>query len=202
MLKVTNRKLRRSRKLRANRKLWELTNCEKFAVCAQISRCEKSQIANCEKIANCAQIAKCESQRNRRKFSGEFAIAAQSQMILRLAIAAQTQSIFIKNLHPWIYAKTNLIFSKNVKLTFFFSWKKTFMERLCKNNVQDSCENIPDIRTPPSESSIQPFCLLFLKIRWFQLFEFSNFRDADFSAFWKKWADETILTCYTHRTVY
>jgi hypothetical protein len=30
----------------------------------------------------------------------EFAIAAQSQMILRLAIAAQTQSVFTKNLHP------------------------------------------------------------------------------------------------------
>jgi hypothetical protein len=44
---------------------------------------------------------KSQSQRNRRLFLKEFAIAAQSQMILRLAIAAQTQSVFTKNLHPW-----------------------------------------------------------------------------------------------------
>jgi hypothetical protein len=43
---------------------------------------------------------KSQSQRNRRLFLKEFAIAAQSQMILRLAIAAQTQSVFTKNLHP------------------------------------------------------------------------------------------------------
>jgi hypothetical protein len=69
-----NRKLRTvtNRKLRKNRKLRAIRKLRK----------------------------KSQSQRNRRHFLRESAIAAQSQMILRLAIAAQTQSVFTKNLHP------------------------------------------------------------------------------------------------------
>jgi hypothetical protein len=51
-----------------------------------------------ENMSNSAQIANCERNRNQKNFFGEF--APQSQMILRLAIAAQTQSVFKKKLHP------------------------------------------------------------------------------------------------------
>ena len=58
-------------------------------------------VTNRKLRANRKLRKKSQSQRNRRLFLREFAIAAQSQMILRLAIAAQTQSVFTKNLHPW-----------------------------------------------------------------------------------------------------